>query len=376
MVDSVSETRIEQQTTMMNKGFKTLILGSMYTMNIKKALTVATMIAAMAVPAMAVSLSSGETVTWTSADDNGFTQDTVEFEDVGDIHVTINGGAFIRVGALKVEGDSGASTLDISNGTLSLNQLVGGKDFPMTTTIGDGGALRIDSAGTTYDTWAQWTIEDAGSSVNLSGTGELVFQTSITSVAPGEEAKILGLGGANRFDGGVSKATAGEYTTYTAATVPLPFSYDVYNLTSDSDVITGTITFDTSQAPNSTGGGIDTYIASFGDGLTSWNPAIVDFEIFVSGGTIGPFDRSGDKMVMTLTMASSSHATLAEDTPLTLNMDSDQVDIGPYLYTVTTIDFATGNGEINNPIHAAITGAALTSAGGATPLPGTVIMFR
>ena len=216
----MSETRIEQQTTMMNKGFKTLILGSMYTMNIKKALTVATMIAAMAVPAMAVSLSSGETVTWTSADDNGFTQDTYEAEEVSNIHLTVNGGAFIRIGALKVEdGDSGSSTLDISNATLSLNQLVGGKDGPMVTTIGDGGALRIDSAGTTYAPWCEYGTDDAGSSINLVGTGEFVIRRvhNLVEIDPLDEAKILGLDGLNLEDGGVEKNTVGEYTTYTAA---------------------------------------------------------------------------------------------------------------------------------------------------------------
>ena len=188
-------------------------------------LVVSVVCVVMAAPAMAVSLSSGDTVTWTSADNNGFTQDSVEFEEMTNINVTVNGGAFIRVAALKVEdGDSGSSFLNIANGTLSLNQLVNGKDGPMVTTIGDGGALRIDSAGTTYDPWAEWRIDDAGSKVQLVGTGQIVFQTSIMTVAAADEAKILGLGGKNLADGGVEKNTVGNYTTYTAVPEPATMS--------------------------------------------------------------------------------------------------------------------------------------------------------
>jgi hypothetical protein len=190
-------------------------------------LAVAAVMLAMAAPAMAVSLSSGETVTWTSADDNGFTQDTVEFEEMTNIHVTVNGGAFIRVGALKVEdGDSGSSTLNISNGTLSLNQLVGGKDGPMVTTIGDGGALRIDPTGTSYDPWCQYGTDDAGSSINLSGTGMFVIKRvdDLVNIDPLDEAKIFGLGGLNLADGGVAKDTVGNYTTYTAVPEPATMS--------------------------------------------------------------------------------------------------------------------------------------------------------
>jgi hypothetical protein len=178
----------------------------------------------LAAPAMAVSLSSGETVTWTSADDNGFTQDTVEFEEMTNIHVTVNGGAFIRVGALKVEdGDSGSSTLNISNGTLSLNQLVGGKDGPMVTTIGEGGSLRIDPTGTSYDPWCQYGTDDAGSSINLSGTGMFVIKrvNDLVNIDPLDEAKIFGLGGLNLADDGVTRTDAGGFSTYTVA-VPEP----------------------------------------------------------------------------------------------------------------------------------------------------------
>jgi hypothetical protein len=48
MVDAVSETRIEPQTTMMNRGFKTLVLGSMKMFKFTKILTVATIVMAMA----------------------------------------------------------------------------------------------------------------------------------------------------------------------------------------------------------------------------------------------------------------------------------------------------------------------------------------
>jgi hypothetical protein len=48
MVDAVSETRIEQDTTMMNKGFKTLVLRSMSMSKMNRILTVVTMIVAMA----------------------------------------------------------------------------------------------------------------------------------------------------------------------------------------------------------------------------------------------------------------------------------------------------------------------------------------
>ena len=164
---------------------------------------------AMAAPAMAVTISSDDTVTWTSADNNGFTQDTVEFEELGDVDVTINGGAFIRVGAFKVESDPGASTLDISNGTLSLNQIVAGKADPLVTTIGNGGALRIDSAGTTYDPWAQWSIDNADSRVIISGTGEMVFQTSIMTLDPADVAKIVDTNGDP-----ITGVVDGNYTTF------------------------------------------------------------------------------------------------------------------------------------------------------------------
>ena len=182
---------------------------------------------AIAAPAMAVSLSSGDTVTWTSADDNGFTQDFDEFEDLSNIHVTVNGGAFIRVGALKVEkSGEGPSFLNIANGTLSLNQLVGGKDEPMTITIGDGGALRIDPTGTLYDPWCQYGTDNAGSSINLSGTGMFVIKRvdDLVNIDPLDEAKILGLGGLNLAGGGVIRTDAGGFSTYTAAPEPATMS--------------------------------------------------------------------------------------------------------------------------------------------------------
>ena len=129
----------------------------------------------------------------------------------------------------------------------------------------------------------------------------------------------------------------------------------VYNLTSDGDVITGTITFDTDFAPDSTDGTEDEYVWSKGDGPESMNPAIVAAAFNVA--TVPEtFDTTAAtmKLVMTLTMST------ADDTPLTLNLDSDWADAGPYLYTVQTLDFATGNGAIDNPYGADITGAALT----------------
>jgi hypothetical protein len=54
MVYAVSETRIEQQTTMMKKGFKTLVLGSMKMFKINKIVTVVTIVMAMAATAFGV----------------------------------------------------------------------------------------------------------------------------------------------------------------------------------------------------------------------------------------------------------------------------------------------------------------------------------
>jgi hypothetical protein len=175
---------------------------------------------ALAAPAFGdtFSLSSGETQTWTG--DNGFTQDTYEAEEMTNIHLTVNGGGFLRIGALKVEdGDSGSSTLDIANGTVSLNQLVGGKDGPMVTTIGDGGVLRIDPTGTTYDQWCQYGTDDAGSSINLVGSGMFVIKRvdDLVTIDPLDEAKIFGLGGLNLAGGGVTRLDAGGFTTYTVA---------------------------------------------------------------------------------------------------------------------------------------------------------------
>ena len=49
-VDAVSETRIEPETTRMNKGCKTRVLGSMRMIKMNRVLTVVTMIVAMAAP--------------------------------------------------------------------------------------------------------------------------------------------------------------------------------------------------------------------------------------------------------------------------------------------------------------------------------------
>ena len=138
-----------------------------------------------------------------------------------------------------------------------------------------------------------------------------------------------------------------------------------YVLTVDGDVITGTITFDTDFAPDDSSGGVDTYIWRLnGDGPDSFNPAIVACSFNVDG-VPETFDQSVFKLVVRLQMATS------DDTPQSLFIDSDFVPSGPYLYTVSTINFGTGTGSIDNPYGAAITGAALTPV----PEPGTMALL-
>ena len=135
----------------------------------------------------------------------------------------------------------------------------------------------------------------------------------------------------------------------------------VYELTVDGGVIGGTITFDTAFSPDDSSGGVDTYIWSKGDGPDSFNPAIVAASFNVAG-VPETFDQSVFKLVVRLQMATS------DDTPQSLFIDSDFAsDSGPYLYTVSTINFGTGTGSIDNPYVAAITGAALTPDSGDPP---------
>ena len=137
-----------------------------------------------------------------------------------------------------------------------------------------------------------------------------------------------------------------------------------YNLTSESDVITGTITLDLDGATaDSNAEGVDTYIWRKGDGEVpdSMNPAITDFSIFVSGGTIGPFDTSAFKIVLVLELDDSDHS------PVSLFIDSDATEPGPYLFFATPIDFATGEGFLDTQGGLTITNAALMP-GSTTPV--------
>ena len=128
----------------------------------------------------------------------------------------------------------------------------------------------------------------------------------------------------------------------------------VYNFTVDGDVIGGTITFDTDQAPSSTDGTTDTY--EYGDG------AITAFSLYRNGST-AVFDQTDDVWDFVLEMATS------DDTPLSLMMDVDDSE-GDYIFADPGFNFSTGAGQYE-PGDVTVTGAALTPV----PEPATMSLL-
>jgi hypothetical protein len=146
----------------------------------------------------------------------------------------------------------------------------------------------------------------------------------------------------------------------------------LYTLTVDGgELLGGTLTFDTSFAPTTSSGGIDTY--------TQADDAIVDFSFFRAG-SLASFDKA-DGGKLTLTMATVG------DAPLTLWIDIDDSE-GDFLFTEGGtpggawpatgggLDFETGSG-LYQPGDVNVTGASLTPPTLPTPPPsGLVIIIQ
>ena len=224
---------------MMNRGSETLILGIMYTMNIKKTVTVVTMIAAMAVPALAdfsgsKTVASGET--WDVDGKIAETANTDITIDVGGsmtcgdefmasdqwgftFDMNINGAADIE--QFKIYGD-GACTIVVGNGTAAATLLVDegflGKWGDCTMTINNGSSMTVDASA---NAWAgEFEIRtDFTSSIDLVGTGTIrLINDGTYSAALYNDHLVIGNGGTTP----VTSAQVGDYIVYstTSATPP------------------------------------------------------------------------------------------------------------------------------------------------------------
>ena len=237
MVDAVSESRIEQQTTMMNRGSKMLILGSMNTMMIKKALTVVTMVAAMAVPALAdydvidttVTILNGETVNASGDMDmkngtldvqvGGVLNAAVEMKSFeGNSHMIVNGTAYIEQMKLYGPGDvivgngTDAATLTILEGFV-------GKEGATTITINAGSTMIVDAdwmEAFSIDS-VEYKLGSGGHDSYIDLVGGTLKISTATSLRAGHGNLMIGYGGT----GTVSSEVIGDYTVYTGvARVP------------------------------------------------------------------------------------------------------------------------------------------------------------
>ena len=203
MVDAGPETRIEPETTMMNRGSKTLMLGSMNTMMIKKTLTVVTMIVAMAATALADTNydggPSGTGTNWNTA--ANWDTDLVPINPAvvgghtiidGAYDVVINsappspdgelrvqGGASLTINASIKPGDDLFVSLNGAGGTVNMNAglldlgsrkvklFAGGSTFNMM-----GGTVEV---GDKFEMYSGSLLEISGGSFNANDTDGVEF---------------------------------------------------------------------------------------------------------------------------------------------------------------------------------------------------------
>jgi hypothetical protein len=260
MVDAVPETRIEQQTTMMNEGFKTLVLGRMKMFKFAKIMTVATMIAAMAAPALAgdefasqvngdwdtagtwnngvpnegADVEVSDAVTVTTVDDG--TMDDLKIHSGGIITHTADE---LRIQETFVIGDGSAGTYDISGGQLMVREDSHG---PQTVGIsGSAGLLKVSGTGSfaidgAFNVDVNSTIQLIGSTANFHGNG-LIWKLSGSS-----QQDMNGyLTGAGTLDFVADASGVTTMTLDTASATTLNLVVDLSNYVGSSDLTLMTI---------------------------------------------------------------------------------------------------------------------------------------
>ena len=187
-VDAVTDTRIESQTTMMNKGWKTLVLGSVKMVKINRILAVVTMIVALAAPAMA-HFSGSHTVlsgeTW--AADGDIAKDS-------NTDITINVGGSMTGGEFQAS-DGWGYTFDMDifgaaditefkiYGAGACTIVVGNGTDPATLTILEGLLGKAGDASITIN---------AGSTMAVSGTWQNIFKVDENAIGSDSYINLVG----------------------------------------------------------------------------------------------------------------------------------------------------------------------------------------
>jgi hypothetical protein len=243
MVDAVPETRIEQQTTMMSEGFKTLVLGSMKMFKFAEIMTVVMMTAVMAAPAFA-SFSGSKTVlsgeTW---DEDGNIAEDSNTDITIDVGGSMTGGEFkaaegsgytfdmdingaADIEEFKIYGD-GACTIVIGNGTAAATLTVAegflGKLGDSTMTINNGSSMIVNAPEFGWTSGGYFEIKtEFTSAIDLVGTGTIKLINDGTYAASiGNANLIIGNGGTTA----VTSEQVGDYIVY--STVPEPATMSI-----------------------------------------------------------------------------------------------------------------------------------------------------